>query len=87
MYGWAMSQKLPVDSFKWKTNMSTFDEESIKDYDEDSKKGYILEKDAEHPKRLHDFHSDLPFLAEKKQLSCSHKKLGSKSWISFEKTA
>ena len=21
LYGWAMSQKLPVNSFKWKTNM------------------------------------------------------------------
>ena len=29
-YGWAMSQKLPVDGFKWKENISKFNEDSIK---------------------------------------------------------
>ena len=24
LYGWAMSQKLPVDGFKWKENMTKF---------------------------------------------------------------
>ena len=26
LYGWAMSQKLPVDNFEWKKNISKFDE-------------------------------------------------------------
>ena len=43
LYGWAMSQKLPVNGFKWKKNMLKFNEEFIKNYDEDSDKGYILE--------------------------------------------
>ena len=43
LYGWAMSQKLPVKGFKWKKNMSKFNEEFIKNYDKDSDKGYILE--------------------------------------------
>ena len=88
LYGWAMSQKLPVNSFKWKTNMLKFNEEFIKNYDEDSDKGYILEVDIEYPKDLDDLHSDLPFLPEKmkinkcnklvcnmydKKLCCSHK--------------
>ena len=30
LYGWAMSQKLPVDSFKWVKNVSKIDEEFIK---------------------------------------------------------
>ena len=34
LYGWAMSLKLPVNGFKWKTNMSKFDEKVIKNYDE-----------------------------------------------------
>ena len=38
LYGWAMSQKLPVNNFIRKTNVSRFDEDFIKDYDEDSKK-------------------------------------------------
>ena len=29
-YRWAMSQKLPVDGFKWKENISKFNEDFIK---------------------------------------------------------
>ena len=42
LYGWAMSQKLPVNRFKWVKNTSKIDEKCIKNYDEDSDKGYIL---------------------------------------------
>ena len=35
LYGWAMSQKQPVDSFKWVKNVSKIDEEFIKNYDND----------------------------------------------------
>ena len=45
-------------------NMSKFNEQFLKNYDEDSDKGYVLEVDAEYPKRLHNFHNDLPFLPE-----------------------
>ena len=48
--GWAMSQKLPVDDFKWKNNMLKFNKDFIKNYDEDSDKGYILEADVESKK-------------------------------------
>ena len=64
LYGWAMSQKLPVNGFKWKTNISIFDEKFIRNYDEDSNKGYILEIYVEYLKDLHDLHSELPFLPE-----------------------
>ena len=37
LYGWEMSQKLPVDGFKWVKNLSKFNECFIKDYDENSK--------------------------------------------------
>ena len=37
----------------------------IKNYDEDSDKGYILEVDVEYPKYLHNLHIDLPFLPER----------------------
>ena len=30
LYEWAMFQKLPVNGFKWKKNVSKFDEEFIK---------------------------------------------------------
>ena len=42
LYGWIMSQKLPVDGFKWITDTSIFDEEFIENYDEDSIRRYIL---------------------------------------------
>ena len=57
-----MSQKLPVDSFELKKNMCKFNENFIKDYDEDSDKGYILEVVAKYPKNLFNSHSDLLFL-------------------------
>ena len=32
LYGWAMSQKLPVNGFKWENDLSQFNERSIKRY-------------------------------------------------------
>ena len=52
-----MSQKLPVDGFKSENNILKFNEDFIKNYDEDSDKGYIPEVDVEYPKNLHDLHS------------------------------
>ena len=46
-------------------NVSQFDEDFIKSYDEDSNKGFVFEVDVEHPKDLHNLHSDLPFLSER----------------------
>ena len=67
-----MSQKLPVNGFKWKKNMLKFNEEFMKKYDEDSDKGYILKGDVEYPKNLHDIHSDLLFLPERMKINkCS----------------
>ena len=63
-----MYQKLPVSGFKWKKNMSNFTEEFIKNYDEDSDKGYILEVDLKYPTKLHDLHRDLPLLPERMKI-------------------
>ena len=45
LYGQAMSQKLPVDGFKWveEDDLSKFNESFIKNYNENSDKGYISE--------------------------------------------
>ena len=53
-------------------NISKLNEDVIKNYDEDSDKGYILEVDVEDPKNLHDLHSDLLFLPERMKINkCS----------------
>ena len=68
LYGWVMSQKLPVNGFEWVEDLSEFDEHFIKNYDENSDKGYFLEVDVEYPKHLFNIHSDLPFLPERKKI-------------------
>ena len=54
-------------------NMLKFNEDFIKDYHQDSDKGYIFEVDAEYPKNVHDLQSDLAaFLPERMKINkCS----------------
>ena len=42
LYGWAMSKKVPVNGFKWENDLSRFNENFIKNYDENSDVGYFL---------------------------------------------
>ena len=42
LYGWAMSQKRPVNSFKWVKKLLKFDKRFKKNYDENSDQGYFL---------------------------------------------
>ena len=42
LYGWAMSQKLPVNNFEWIKDTSQFNEDFIKNYNEESYEGYFL---------------------------------------------
>ena len=65
LYVLAMSEPLPVDGFDYIKDLSKIGEDFIKNYDKDSDKGYILERDVKYPKNLHDLHSDLPFLPER----------------------
>ena len=69
LYGWAMCKKLPVGDYKWVDELSIFTEDFIKNYDEDSNKGYFFEVDVEYPRNLHRLHSDLPFLPEKMKIN------------------
>ena len=63
-----MSKTLPVNGFKW-TDNNLINEEFIKNYNENDKKGHILEVDVKYPKKLHDLHSDLPFLPERMEIN------------------
>ena len=66
LYRWAMCNKLPVDRFKWIDDLSIFNENLIKNYDENSDIGYFLKVDIEYPKELFNKHKDNFYLIEKK---------------------
>ena len=67
LYGWAMAKKLPVNSFKWENDLSKFNENFTKNYNENSDVGYFLEVDIEYPKQLQSSHKDLPVLPKRKK--------------------
>ena len=71
LYGYVMSQKLPVNGFKWvkQEDVSKFSEEFMKDCDKNSDKGYFLEVDIDYSKNLLNLHEDLPFLPETKKVN------------------
>ena len=50
MYGWAVSQKLPVNGFESVKELSEFNKDFIKDYNENNDEGYFLEVDVKYPK-------------------------------------
>ena len=65
---WAMSKKLPVNGFKW-LDSNKINKDFIKNYNENNDNSYILEVDVKYPKRLHELHSDLPFLSERMEVN------------------
>ena len=67
-----MSIKPPINGFEWLEYLSQFEEE-IKNYDEDSNKGYFLKVDVEYQKKLFNLHSDLPFLSERNKIQKCNK--------------
>ena len=67
-------KKLPVNGFKWVQNLSKFNEDFIKNYDENYHKGYFLEIDIDYSEKLFNgiafnLHEDLPFLPERKKVN------------------
>lgn len=64
LYGWAMSQHLPLDQFLWIPEPELFTTESIMNIADDAVNGYILEVDLEYPTELHDTHNDYPCAVE-----------------------
>ena len=53
LYGWAMSQKLPVNNVKWIKDTSQFNEDFIKSYNEKSDEEYFFEVDVQYLEKLH----------------------------------
>ena len=66
LYGWAMSQPLPIGDFEWKTEFEGFDMNEIAD---DAEIGCILEVDLKYPEELHDLHNDYRIAPEKIEIT------------------
>ena len=49
--------------------MSKFNEDFIKNYDENGNIVFFLEVDIDYPKELFNLHKDLPFLPESKKIN------------------
>ena len=65
---WAMSLMLPVNNFEWIEDTSQFNEDFIKNYNEESDEGCFLEVDIQYPEKLHELHNDLTFLPERMKI-------------------
>ena len=61
LYGWAMSQKLPVDDFEQVADTSQSNKDFIKSYNEENDEGYFLEIDIQYSKNLHRTQNNLSF--------------------------
>ena len=75
LYGVAMSEKLPVHSFKWMTNKeieNLFNNQIVQVWE---KTPCILEVDLIYPEELHDAHNDYPLCPERVECDRGVKKL------------
>ena len=59
-----MSQKLPVNKFKWIEDTAQFNEDFVKNYDKECDEEYFLKEDIQYPEKLHELRNDLLFLPE-----------------------
>ena len=75
LYGSAMSEKLPIHSFKWLTNgeiENLYNNQVLQVWE---KNPCILEVDLEYSEKLHDSHNDYPFCPERVECENGVKKL------------
>ena len=62
-----MSQRLPVNGFRWRKTLSRFNADNIKNYNSD--KGYTLQVGVDYFKYLHNLHDDLPFVPNRMKIN------------------
>ena len=65
----ALNDKTAEPSSLERSAKHVINEEFIKNYNENNDKGYIFKVDVKYPKRLHELHSDLPFLSERMEVN------------------
>ncbi|KAK3748905.1 hypothetical protein QZH41_012436, partial [Actinostola sp. cb2023] len=70
LYGWAMSQFLPVNNFGWLTEQEDTElQQHLMTLHDDGTEGYILEVNLSYPKELHDLHNDYPLAPERQKVT------------------
>ena len=75
LYGRAMSEKLPIHSFKWLSNKeieNIYNQQIVQVWE---RTPCILEVDLEYPEELHDLHNDYPLCPERVECDKGVKKL------------
>ena len=75
LYGCAMSQKLPVNSFNWLTDREIKNLFKVQVVQFWERTPCILEVDLEYPEELHDLHNDYPLCPERVECDKGVKKL------------
>ena len=68
LYGWAMSQKVPLNDSNWVEDISGFDESFTKHFNEESDEGYFFQVAIQYLENLHNLHDDLSFLLERRKI-------------------
>ena len=68
LYGWEILQKLLVNNFEWIKDTYQFNEDFIKNHNDEGDKGYFIEVDVQYSEKLHELHNDLPFLPERMKI-------------------
>ena len=59
---------MSLSGFEWVEDLSKFNVDFIKSYNEQSSEGYFLEVDVQYPENLHETHNNLPFLPKIKKV-------------------
>ena len=66
LYGWAMSEQLPYERFRWLKNLDKF---YIMSVSEKSPIGLFLKVDLKYPSELQELDNDYPLAPEKRAIS------------------
>ena len=61
-------QKLPLSTFEWINDTSQFNEDFIKNYNEENDEGHFLEVDVQYLENLHKLYNDLSFLSQRMRI-------------------
>ena len=71
-----MSHKFPVNNFEWIKDTSQFNEDFIRNHNEESDRGYFFEIGFQYFEKLHELHNNLPILPERMKIEKVEKLVG-----------